>query len=196
MHRIGILGGTFDPPHFGHLAMAEAGLHEFALDEVILIPTARNPLKERKRQSSPRDRLEMTRLAIRDRPNLSVSDIEVGRSGFSYTVDTLEELNMVRPADYWFLIGSDALKSFTEWKNPHRILQLCRLGVCVRPPDTREKLEENLADWVLDRIDWIGQEVTEISSTRLRSIIQEGRSTQQWLDPAVREFIDKHRLYQ
>src|SRR3954471_14443433 len=106
--RIGILGGTFDPPHSAHLALAHKALDELRLDEVMFLPVNRNPLKKIK-MSPAKDRLEMVKLAIRDEPNFSVSDIEIARGGPSYAIDTMNELTYARPAEYWFILGSDAL---------------------------------------------------------------------------------------
>src|ERR1041384_5745403 len=101
--KIGILGGTFDPPHNGHLAFAEAAVQTLELDEVLFIPANRNPLKPEKRQASAKDRLEMVRLMVEGKPQMAVSDIEIRRGGPSYAVETLDELHFVSPAEYWFL---------------------------------------------------------------------------------------------
>ena len=108
--KTGVLGGTFDPPHYGHLELAKAAKAQLGLDEVMFVPANRNPLKTRK-TASAKHRLRMVELEIEDEEGLSVSDIEITRGGPSYAVDTLEELKMVRPGEYWFIVGADALET-------------------------------------------------------------------------------------
>lgn len=193
--RIGFLGGTFDPPHIGHLALAGAALDQLGLDEVMFVPAGRNPFKMALRPSPAQVRLAMIEQAIADEPRFSVSDIEITRPGPSYTVDTLEELAMARPAEYWVLLGADVLVSFTNWKLPHRILQLARLGVADRPPTTRQSLEPLLADWVAEKVDWIAAELPDISATQIRSMIPKGKRVDRWLPPGVARYIADHALY-
>src|SRR5688572_22898053 len=135
--RIGILGGTFDPPHSGHLTFAQAALETLDLDEVIFMPAHRNPQKRNRSVASARQRLDMVRRLVGSHPNLSVSDLEITRGGPSYSVETMAELQHARPAEYWFLVGADALKGFPTWKQPQRLMKMCRLGVALRPPTTK-----------------------------------------------------------
>jgi len=117
--RIGILGGTFDPPHIGHLELARAAIDALKLDEVLFLPAHRNPLK-RAKSSPAKQRLEMVQRMVADEPKMAVSDIETSRGGPSYMVETLMELQMVKPGDYWVLLGADAMKTFDEWKTRRR----------------------------------------------------------------------------
>jgi nicotinate-nucleotide adenylyltransferase len=193
--KIGFLGGTFDPPHIGHLALAHAALDHLGLDEVMFVPAGRNPFKPQSRTTPARTRLEMVELAIEGESRFSVTDIEVTRPGASYTVDTLEELAMARPADYWVLLGADVLTGFVAWKHPHRILQLARLGVANRPPSTRQTVEPLLPDWISERVDWIDADLPPISATEIRSMILRGKPVGRWVPPAVAGYLADHPLY-
>lgn len=194
--KIGILGGSFDPPHRGHLRMAKAAKDALQLDEVIFLPAARNPLKEKRTTASADDRLEMVKLLIAGEPSFSVSDMELTRGGASYTVDTLGELQMVRPAEYWFLMGADSLKTFHEWKNVPRILRLCRIGVVVRPPlqsadDVRARLPEEFRD----KMDAVAMPGDPTSSTDIRIGLREGRLKPDLVPANVLAYIRRKKLY-
>lgn len=195
MSKIGILGGTFDPPHLAHIEIAQAARAQLELDEVILVPAGRSPFKLAENMSLAKHRLKMTELAIEDQDGLSVSDIEITRAGPSFTVDTLVELHMAQPAEYWLILGSDQLKAFVEWKAPHRILQMARLAAVVRPPDTREKLEVLLADWMSPKVDFVELAPSPISSTQVRSMIKHGERIDKFVKPSVRAYIDHEKLY-
>lgn len=193
--RIGILGGSFDPPHVAHLALAEAAIQELELDEVVLMPNRRNPLKQGKPPVPGSHRLAMLRLLIAGRPGLAVSDVEISRAGPSYTVDTLEDLQRVRPASYWFLMGSDAVKTLPQWKQPQRLVRLCRLGIALRPPQTRAEVEGQLGEF-RDVADFFGMPPSLASSTELRLRLNEGRSTLGMIPDDVLQYIQAHELYQ
>lgn len=193
--RIGILGGTFDPPHQAHLAMAQAAAEQLELDEVLWVPTGRSAFKSKVISTPAKDRMRMVELAIADESKMSCSDIEITRPGPSFMVETLMELQMASPADYWLILGSDQFKSFVEWKNPHRILQLCRLAVILRAPDTRASIDAFAADWVLARTDFVDMAPMQISSTQLRKHLTEGAAPERALKPAVRTYIAERRLY-
>lgn len=194
MKRIGILGGTFDPPHVGHTALARAALEQLNLDEVILVPASKNPLKHRQ-GTSAKDRLAMTELAVEDEPGLGCSDIDVTRGGSSYAVDTLEELRMVQPAHYWFVCGVDAVASLEEWKNPDRLLSLCRLAVVGRDGRDVATVVKHLRTEHQLAIDTVVMEPLEVSSTQVRTAVELGRPVFQWLKPKVWEYIQKVGLY-
>jgi len=193
--KIGILGGTFDPPHMGHLALARAALATLDLDEVMFLPANRNPLKTRRDVTEPSQRLEMVRLAIAGEPAFSVSDMEITRGGPSYTVDTLSELQMIRQADFWFIIGADALKTIPDWKSPNRIAKLCRLAVAVRPPMTDHDVAARIPDLFDGRVDLVPIQPVDVSSTEIRERIRAGRPVTGMLDPKVEDYIRRHKLY-
>lgn len=129
--KIGVFGGTFDPVHVGHLAIAQAALDTAGLDRVVFVPARRSPLKDREPAASAADRLAMLVLATKDEPRFSVSRVELDREGPSYTVDTLEAL---RPTgDLFLILGSDALADLAKWRSPERIRELAKILVARRP---------------------------------------------------------------
>lgn len=193
--RIGVLGGTFDPPHIGHLALAQAAIERLELDEVMLLPANRNPLKERRNVSSPADRLEMVKRLIADQPKMAVSDMEITRGGASYTVDTLDELHMIQSADYWLLMGSDALKTLPEWRSAQRLLRLCRLGVAIRPGTSEMDITSRLPDEVKKKIDLIEMPPMNVSSTDVRDRVSRGLGTAGWVPTPVMRHIQERQLY-
>src|ERR1044072_2479919 len=193
--RIGILGGTFDPPHSGHLEFARTAIEELRLDEVIFLPANRNPLKKVK--SSPsKHRLAMVEEMIADEPKMAASDIEISRGGASYMVETLMELQAVKPGHYWLLIGADVMKSFGEWRNPGKIVRLCRLGVGIRPPMTENDLMSRVAPEFKDKVDLVRMKPIDISANELRNRIARGKGViTPFLSPGVLQYINQHRLY-
>ena len=193
--RIGILGGTFDPPHYGHLKLAEAAIESLDLDEVILLPANINPFKQKKRITSGKQRIAMTQMLQKRNPKLAFSDMEITRGGVSYTVDTLGELQMVHPGEYWFIVGADAIGNFMEWKNPQRILRLCRLAVAVRPPINKEDLQLELPEEFRDKIDIIEMTATTESSSTIRDRIIRGLTVQNMTTPEIVDYIRNNKLY-
>lgn len=190
-----MLGGTFDPPHSGHLALAEAARARLELDEVLFIPAYRNPDKTPSTATTPKQRLAMVQLATAGNPLYSVSDIEIARRGNSYAVDTLAQLTQARPGDYWFILGADALRGLPNWKQPDKLIRLCRLGVAIRPPDKPVHLLSRLTPEIVERVDVIEMAPVEISSTEIRNMISRGLGVSQWLAPAVLEYIRENHLY-
>lgn len=192
--RVGLLGGTFDPPHAAHLALARAAASQLSLDEVMLVPVSRNPLKGG-RQTPPKQRLEMVTLAIQDEPNLSVSDVEIARGGMSYAYDTLQELSYLQPAEYWFILGADTVKSIAKWKQPEKLLKMCRLGVALRGQEDKERLLAQLPEYAVKAIDWIDFPTMDISASEIRERIAAGKPVRDWLKASVASFIAKNHLY-
>ncbi|HTQ08978.1 MAG TPA: nicotinate-nucleotide adenylyltransferase [Fimbriimonadaceae bacterium] len=193
--KFGVLGGTFDPPHAGHLAFAKAAIGRLELDEVLLLPAYRNPIKTA-RSASAKDRLEMVRRMAEGEPKLSVSDIEITRGGASYMVETLMELQMVRPGDYWLLLGADALRSFEAWKNPRKILKLCRLGVAIRPPFSEADAMRGLSEEIREKVDLVPMKPIDISSTELRARLEKGSGlVRLFLSAPVIQYIKQSHLY-
>ncbi len=192
--RIGLFGGTFDPPHLGHRLMAEACLSELNLDEVIWIPNARNPIK-RPPIATAVQRLQMTQLAIQGLRGMAVSDIEVSREGRSYTVETVEEMKLVQPGEYWIILGSDALANFMKWKTPDKLARMARLAVIARPGSNIDLIRRGLSEDVDEAIDLIPMKETPVSSTNVRDQITRGLEPTQWVESAVLEYIGQHGLY-
>ena len=190
----GLLGGSFDPIHNGHLALARSAIEALGFSDVLLMPAARSPHKV-KTYASAADRLAMAKLAIEDEPRFAVSDLEITRGGLSYTIDTLFELQAVRPGEYWLIIGSDALRALPQWKQPERLLKFCRLAVAERPGDPGSAALRAMPSWVTDRIDTFELKGIEVSSTELRNRIASGKPVREMLPPNVLRYITEHKLY-
>lgn len=196
--RIGILGGTFDPPHLAHLVLATNARHDLKLDEVLFVP-AGDPYRKADRDvTSPGARLQMLQAAVSDLPWASVSTVEIERDGPTYTTDTLEELTGA-DADWWFLLGTDALADLPHWKTPQRITELVRLGLALRP-GLVDHLELPAATLeavpaIEQRIDRIEMPLLEISSTDIRSRLRAGRPIDYLVPDAVRTTIEALGLY-
>ena len=184
--RIGILGGTFDPIHLGHLAAARAAMGCAHLDRVILIPAAVPPHRPATSAGAD-DRLEMTRLAIDEEKGLDVSDIEVRREGVSYTVDTLRELRRLHPDDELFLIlGWDAAKLFRKWREPDEVRRLASLVIVTRPGSGAPS---GTSDIVCER------PTADVSASALRRRLAHGQPVTDMLPPAVADYVARKGLY-
>lgn len=196
--RIGVFGGTFDPVHNGHLALAEAALSAFALDRVLFVPGHVTPFKIGRGTAPDADRLAMLRLAIADHPRFDISTIELDRGGVSYTVDTLEALRAAHPDDeLWFLIGLDSLLTLGHWHRSHDILRLATVGTLLRPGSALPagnlpgfSAEESAAL----RAHVANGDCPDISSSSIRLSLRE-RGTAEGLPPAVLSHIHTHHLY-
>jgi nicotinate-nucleotide adenylyltransferase len=194
--KIGIMGGTFDPIHLGHLEAAEASRECAGLDEVLLVP-AGSPPHKRDAHASAEDRLEMTRLAVAGRPGLGVWDWEVRRDGPSHTVLTLQAFRRERPTDQPFLIlGWDAARDIHSWHEPDRVLGLARLVVVGRPgleTPTPEALRA--AGIESRRVTLCLISTPDITATRIRRLAAAGRSLAGLLPEAVEAYIQRRGLY-
>jgi nicotinate-nucleotide adenylyltransferase len=200
MDRVGILGGTFDPIHLGHLIVGEAAGERLGLDRLIFMPAGSPRLKEQEPSATPQQRLAMARLAVDDNPCFEVGGHEVERPGLTYTVDTLEELRrgLEDDAQLYFIVGMDALEQFDRWKEPERLLDLCSLVVVNRVGHQRVDVND-----FVGRYPQAGPGLTllnaprvEISSTEIRRRVSEGQSVK-YLTPApVEEYIRREGLYQ
>lgn len=193
--KIGILGGTFDPPHLSHLALAKQAIKKLQLDEVLFIPTWKTPLKSGKIIATPEQRLKMLELMIQNEPALSLSDIEITRRDISYTIDTLSELQAAYPAEYWLLMGSDAAIHFMDWKTPEKIISLCRLGVSLRAPHSENQVLKPLSAIIKEKVDFIHGDIEPISSTKIRNSLAEKIMPSHLLAPDVVKYIQIQKLY-
>ena len=197
--RIGILGGTFDPIHLGHLAIAEAARDQLDLDRVILIPAGRPWLKSDQMVTSAAHRLAMVRLAIEDRPGLEVSTIEVDRPGPTYTVDTLIELRREsgRGVELYLVLGMDSVRELRRWRYPERLFDLCTVVAVSRPdsPDVSSAEIEDSFTSARGRIRMVRGPMLDISATGIRLRVAEGRSISDSVPPSVERYIREHGLY-
>jgi nicotinate-nucleotide adenylyltransferase len=187
--RIGVMGGTFDPIHVGHLIVAAQALHALNLTEVVFVPSA-NPW-QKSPVASAADRLAMVRAATASEPKFHVSTVDIDRGGNTYTVDTLTDLRAANPdADFFLLLGSDALNGLHTWKDPERILSLAQV-VCLARPGHEPHAQEIPASAVtLLEVPGI-----DVSSTDCRDRLRYGRPVRFMVTPPVLEYIENHELY-
>ena len=185
--KIGIFGGTFNPPHLGHLRLVRAFADRYALDRVLIIPTFLPPHKSADSLTDGQTRMEMCRILFDD-PRFSVSDIELRRGGKSYTVETLRAMHMQFPQDrLYFLVGSDMLRSFDTWYLPDEIRSLCTLCAAVR--HAGETLPKTQAE-VLEHFDPV-----DVSSTEVRRLVRTGDRAEEFLGKALADYIAENDLY-
>ncbi|GAA4405192.1 putative nicotinate-nucleotide adenylyltransferase [Advenella faeciporci] len=194
MKKIGLLGGSFNPVHYAHLALAQTALSTLSLDEVQLIP-AGNPWQKQALPVSGQQRLEMLRLAIANYPGMVVNDIEIAREGATYTIDTLRAL----PANacYYWLLGSDQLANFCSWHQWEEIINHVTLVVaqrnthpCEVPPPLAEKLQQKGKKLIT-----LSFEAMDISSTDIRQRLANRQDVSQLIPQPVLEYIRQHKLY-
>jgi nicotinate-nucleotide adenylyltransferase len=197
--RIGILGGTFDPIHLGHLLLAEETRLHLGLDRVIFIPAGWPWRKTGRTISAAEDRLAMVKMAVASNPFFEVSRIEMDREGPSYTVDTLRALRAQQSAgaEMWFILGSDALMDLPNWNRPDEIVAETRLAVAGREPLTPGDLArvESKVPGLQARLDFVPMPQIGVSSSDLRGRFRQGRSCRYWLPVEVERYVLAHRLY-
>ena len=193
MRRIGLFGGTFDPPHAGHLALAECAREQLRLDQVLFVPAGSPPHKRGQRRSSASARVAMTRLAVRGNPAFRVSTLEVRRRGPSLTLDTLRHLRATHPkARLFLLMGADSLDDFRSWHEPEAIAALATLAVARRPGAARRARSATPRAW---RVVHLGNPGLELSSSDVRARVRAGRSVRYLVPDAVAGYVARHRLY-
>lgn len=199
MRAVGILGGTFNPPHLAHMVCASEARTQLGLDLVLLVPTGVPPHKPMDQEPGPRHRLEMCRLAAGGRREwLAVSAIEIDREGPSYTVDTLREIHATFPGDeLTFIVGGDMAWSLPSWRESEAILELATVAVAERAGARREEVRARLAGMAgAHRITYIDVPRLDISSSALRRRVREGRPIDYLVADAVADYIEQRRLYQ
>lgn len=191
--RIGVLGGTFDPPHVAHLALAESARVSLELDQVWFIPAGRPPHKRDHPVSPARVRLALLKRALAGLSQFRVLPVEIRRRGPSYTVDTLEELCLRYPGvEWWLLIGSDMLRDLPNWRNPERVIELAGIAAMDRPGHAA-RWPARLPRRRFRRID---APRLDISSSELRRRVQRGAPIRFLVPEAVETYIRRQRLYQ
>ena len=197
--RVGVLGGTFDPVHLAHLIIGEEARIQLELERVLFMPAGQPWLKAGQALSPGADRLRMVELAVEGNPHFQVCCHEVNRDGPTYTVDTLEELHQELGADceIFFIIGQDALEQFHRWKEPARLLQLCRLVVAPRPghDDFDRKAWQRLFSDA-DEPAFLAAPSIDISGTEIRRRAAAGGTLRYLVPDAVADYIKRRRLYQ
>ena len=190
--RLAIFGGSFDPPHIGHLLVALDAAEQLAFDRVVFVPAATQPLKAGRAVASAEQRTAMVRLLVDGDPRLEVSTVEVDRSGLSFTVDTLAHFAERQPQDTRFLLlGDDVLASFGQWKEPKRILELAQV-VLLEREGQRSTLPPVMEGVHVQRL---RTRRIDVSSTEIRERIRTGKSVRGMVTDGVAEYIGRAGLY-
>jgi nicotinate-nucleotide adenylyltransferase len=192
MKRIGLLGGSFDPPHNAHLALAHAALEQLRLDELRWLP-AGDPWQKRRRLASAADREAMLRLAIAGEPRFVLDDRELRRSGPSYTVDTLRELQACEQADWFLVLGQDQVANLHTWHDWPELLRRVTLAVASR--GGIEPQPGELVAATPHRMQLVALPPMAVSATEIRERIAAGRDYTDMVPEAVARYIDQHHLY-
>ena len=194
--RLGLIGGTFDPPHYGHLVAAQEAAWQLDLERVLWVPAGQNPLKQSDVTSSAEDRCEMVSRAIEDNPLFELSRLDMDRPGPSFTADLLRALQQPGQ-ELFFLVGADILPELHRWREPYEVLRLARLVVVNRPdapvPDIRQ-LDETLPG-ARDRVDLVFIPGVSVSARYLRARVAAGQPIKYLTPPSVEAYIAERNLY-
>lgn len=195
--RIGILGGTFNPPHLGHLVCAQEAYIQLELDRVILIPARQPPHKPVDEEPGAEHRLELCRLAVEGDRRFEVSELELNRDGPSYTVDTLSSLHLSAPdTDLYLILGGDIAAGLPDWHEPERVLSLATVAVAKRRGTPREVVEQSLARLERgDRARFFHMPRIGVSSTFIRERVRAGQSIRYLVPDKVAGYIAEKGLY-
>ncbi len=192
--RLGIFGGSFDPPHNGHLQLARFVLKKKSLDKLIFVTAFKTPYTDKSTSVSFEDRFKMTQLTVEKLAGFEVSDIEGVRGGDSFTVDSVRyfrELYSLEADQLFLIIGADSLMRFDEWKSPYAILNECSVCVLKRS----EVKYENFDKRFIDKVEFLDNELMALSSSDIRNQIREGKDVEQLVDKKVIEYISDRKLY-
>lgn len=196
--RVGILGGTFNPIHLGHLLVAQSACETFDLDEILFVPNGKSHMKECALDS--KTRITMTGVAIEDNPKFALSTIEVVKEGYSYSCETIAQLKAENPnTDYYFIVGADAFMLMDQWKNPEGVFEEVVLLVATRKgcsmDDINERIEFFQTKYPKSDIRLMPINDIDISSSDIRRRVQNGLSIRYRVPSKVREYITKHNIY-
>lgn len=200
--KIGIMGGTFDPIHIGHLALGEKAYEQFGLQKVLFLPAGNPPHKQaRTGRATDGQRTQMVQMAIADNPHFELSLLEMQRKqGFSYTYRTLEQMNQERPdVEYYFIIGADSLFTLEKWREPGRICRSCTIAVAVRNHTdcaTLEREMNRLSGKYQGSFVRLNTPDVDISSALIRKWVLAGESIRYYVPESVRAFIYANQIYQ
>ena len=197
--QIGLFGGTFDPPHLGHLILASEAYSQLGLDRLLWILTPEPPHKQDQNITSVEHRLAMVNLAIQDNSTFELSRVELDRPGPHYTLDTIQLIARQYPdADVTPIIGGDSLRDLPKWNRPKELLQACHWVGVMRRPGEQENLEvlENDLPGISSKVHYVDAPLLEIASREIRTRIKNGKPYQYYLHPAVYEYILENKLYQ
>lgn len=201
--RIGVMGGTFDPIHTGHLVTAEEAWRQFELDQVLFVPSGHPPHKEERKSLEPENRYLMTVIATATNPHFAVSRMEIDRPGPSYTIDTVKEIHRLygKNTDVFFITGADAILEILTWKEPEKVLQECTFIAATRPGYDLKRLEDSLPEVEKarhstdPRVLVMEIPALAISSTDIRRRVRERQPIRYLVPEGVAEFIEKNGFY-
>lgn len=198
-NKVGIMGGTFNPIHNGHLFLAEQAREYCDLDKILFMPSGNSYMKDTDEIADANTRISMTALAIEDNPHFCLSTMEAERKGPTYTCDTLRELKKMFPDTlYYFIMGADNLFAVENWKNSEEILSDCILVAAARGQKSEKELKEK-ADELIDRFNAkviiLPEKKLDISSTEIRNRIARGESVRYMVPDKVLSYIQKRQLY-
>ncbi len=198
--KIGIMGGTFDPPHFGHFVIARAAYEQLGLDKVVFMPTGKTAYKAAPKEAEDRHRLEMLKPVIEKDSAFELSPMEIKNEGTTYTANTLRALKSgaYGDADLYFLVGADSLDYMERWHRPDVIFDLCTVAVAGRPGFEKGDIEKKIGELKSRfgaKIEKISIPLIDISSTLLRGMIRDGKSVRYLTPNSVADYIEKHNLY-
>lgn len=198
--KVGIMGGTFDPIHVGHLILGESAYHQFHLEKVLFMPSGNPPHKRnRTGRASLQERIEMVRLAIADNPHFELSLEEAHDKGYTYTRETLERLTEEHPdTDYYFIMGADSLFSFDEWKDPQRIARLATLVAATRyhvDPLELEGAIAHVTQLFQARVEKLSTPNMDVSSQMIRKWIAQDKPIRYYVPDSVIRYIHELDLY-
>lgn len=199
MKKIGIMGGTFNPIHFGHLFLAENAYEQIGLDQILFMPSKNPPHKAKPELVSDQQRAEMIKLAIQDNSHFQLSSLELNREGMTYTADTLTILSKEHPdSDYYFIVGADSLFMMQSWMKPEIIFNLCTVVVASRDHVEKEEMQVH-ADLLKKMygvsILLIEMPTMQISSAVIRDRVATNKTIRYYLPDAVNEYITNNQLY-
>ena len=192
--KVCLFGGTFDPPHLGHLIIAQTIFEAENFDQIVFIPAYQPPHKKGLKISPVDQRLEMLNIAIKENPNFIMSDLEIQRKGLSYSIETIMEYkkqNNIKSKDLFYLMGSDSLKQFKKWKEPKMIINESRVIVAIRPGFR----PSDIPNWILAKIQFASIPRIEISSTTIRHRWAEDKTIRYMVTESVWQYINKNKLY-
>jgi len=196
---VGILGGTFDPIHAGHLAIAEEAMRSLKLSDVVFVPAGEPWLKEDRDITPGEQRLEMIYMAIASNPSFHVSTVDLDREGPSYTVDTLGDLrhNLGEGADMYFIVGMDALAGLPTWKEPERVVEMCHLVGAKRPGAADVDIDEleRRVPGISKKLVILDNRKVDISSSDIRQRVAAGLPIDSMVPEAVARYIQEQGLY-
>jgi nicotinate-nucleotide adenylyltransferase len=210
LRSVGILGGTFNPPHLGHLALARHARDELELERVLVMPAHIPPHKTAEQDPGSQHRVRMCRLAVDGEPRISVCSLEVDRPGPSYTVDTLRDIHASHPdAELTFIVGADIARTLPAWREPAKVLELARMAVGARMGAADEEVLETVASLsrshdgagvagsrpTAGQVRFLRMPVVELSSSIVRERVARGENVEPLVGPAVARYISEHGLY-